>query len=121
VRCAGYRPLVPDLAANLNKPLSHEKRNHSMLLDAHCGGLPGQLERSEITTIDDAHKPDAAMQRTAPVALEGPFVNPSRNRLTGESIPPLVKLFSVIGWLQIDQTMIGSTDIHRMTALLRLR
>jgi hypothetical protein len=26
--------LVPDLAANLNKPLSHEKRRHSMLLDA---------------------------------------------------------------------------------------
>src|SRR5580693_3113222 len=30
------------------------------------------------------------------------FVYPSRNRLTRESIPPLVKLFSVIGWLQID-------------------
>jgi hypothetical protein len=30
------------------------------------------------------------------------FVYPNRNRLTRESIPPLIKLFSVIGWLQID-------------------
>jgi hypothetical protein len=29
-------------------------------------------------------------------------VYPSRNRLTRESIPPLVKLINVIGWLQID-------------------
>jgi hypothetical protein len=55
VRCAGYRPLVPDLAADLNTPLSRQKRSHSMLLDVvtHTAArFPGQLERFEITTID---------------------------------------------------------------------